>query len=268
MKKYNETIGVYSEHIWIPTPTDIMKRAALIDVFKPCLSNPGSVIEIGSGAGALIQELMLHGFWGKGVETSENALNVARAFCQEGDKKFIFEPATSNEDIGSYDYVIAIAVLEHIEDDINALRQWRQFLRPGGKMLIAVPGHMALWGPNDVWAGHYRRYDRSALIETVGEADFSIEAVHAYGYPLINLIKRILRKKIGNRVYRTQKLNSEFTKEEASSNSGIDRGKWSQIFFIYSSRIFNIVWRFMFFIQSLFYNTEKGTGYILLAEKK
>jgi SAM-dependent methyltransferase len=267
MAEYSKTIGVSSKQIWVPTPTDIMKRAALMDLFKPCLSKPGAVLEIGCGVGALIYELIRNGFWGKGVDFSENGLNIAKAFNQTNENKFIFGSSISEDDFGPYDYVIAIAVLEHIEDDVGCLRQWHNLLKADGKLLLAVPGHMSLWGSNDVWAGHYRRYERLGLFETVTDAGFSVQKIHAYGYPVINLIKCILESTIYNRIERLRK-NSKVTIEEASSNSGIDRDNWSKLFWIYSSNIFKPVWKILFLIQGLFYNTEKGTGYILLAEKK
>lgn len=267
-QKYSKTIGVSSQQLWVPTPTDIMKRAALFDLFKPCLSEPGAVLEIGCGVGALIHDLLRNDFWGKGVDSSENAIKIAKALNQEGGKKFTFESSTNKDDLGSYDYLVSIAVLEHIEDDVECLKQWSHFLKPNGKLLLAVPGHMSMWGPNDVWAGHYRRYERSDLIETVTKAGFSLKTIHAYGYPLINFIKHILDKRIGNKINRLKNKGADVIRQEATSNSGIDRAGWSKIFWIYSSPVFAILWEILFFIQRLFYNTEKGIGYILLAEKE
>src|SRR3546814_10271932 len=57
--------------------------------------------------------------------------------------------------------VCAFDVLEHIEDDRLAIQEWIRWLAPNGKTILSVPAHRSRWGAGDVWAGHYRRYDRN-----------------------------------------------------------------------------------------------------------
>ena len=53
----------------------------------------------------------------------------------------------------------AFEVLEHIDDDALALKQWREYLRPSGWLLLSVPAHQDQYGAADELVGHYRRYD-------------------------------------------------------------------------------------------------------------
>ena len=62
-----------------------------------------------------------------------------------------------------YDNVVALDVIEHIEDDAAAVRAMRDALAPGGTLLITVPAVSRLYGPKDVAIGHFRRYDRDQL---------------------------------------------------------------------------------------------------------
>jgi SAM-dependent methyltransferase len=59
--------------------------------------------------------------------------------------------------------VVAINVLEHIEDDTTALRSLAGLVEPGGTIVIWVPGYMQLYGDFDRRVGHVRRYTPTGL---------------------------------------------------------------------------------------------------------
>jgi SAM-dependent methyltransferase len=59
--------------------------------------------------------------------------------------------------------VVAINVLEHIEDDSGALRSLAGLVEPGGRIVLFVPGYMQLYGDFDRRVGHVRRYTPSTL---------------------------------------------------------------------------------------------------------
>ena len=63
----------------------------------------------------------------------------------------------------TFDTIIMLDVLEHIENDRQCLQQLAQYLRPGGKLVIKVPALEGLYGSLDQAIGHYRRYTRSSL---------------------------------------------------------------------------------------------------------
>jgi SAM-dependent methyltransferase len=66
--------------------------------------------------------------------------------------------------------VILVNVLEHIEDDRQALAQVFRMLLPGGRLLVFVPALPALMSKLDLMFGHFRRYRRADLIEKVVQA--------------------------------------------------------------------------------------------------
>lgn len=61
------------------------------------------------------------------------------------------------------DTVLAVNVLEHIEDDVDALRRLAAHVRPGGTVIMWVPGYQALYGDFDRAVGHHRRYTPTTL---------------------------------------------------------------------------------------------------------
>ena len=59
--------------------------------------------------------------------------------------------------------MVAINVLEHIEDDSGALRALASLVEPGGRIVLWVPGYQQLYGDFDRAVGHVRRYTPRTL---------------------------------------------------------------------------------------------------------
>ncbi len=63
----------------------------------------------------------------------------------------------------TFDTMVYIDVLEHIEDDAAELSGASQRLRPGGCLIVLSPAHQWLYTPFDAAIGHFRRYNRNSL---------------------------------------------------------------------------------------------------------
>lgn len=70
------------------------------------------------------------------------------------------------------DTVVCLNVLEHIEDDRNALEQMRGLLKSGGSLILLVPQYKWLFGSYDKNAGHYRRYSRKDVAKLLEQAGY------------------------------------------------------------------------------------------------
>ncbi len=79
-------------------------------------------------------------------------------------------PELAGVEPGAYDLIAVLDVVEHIADDVAALRAMGERLRPGGKILIAVPAHQWLWSAHDVVNHHYRRYGKRTLTAAIERA--------------------------------------------------------------------------------------------------
>ena len=66
--------------------------------------------------------------------------------------------------------VVAVNVLEHIEDDSGALRSLAKLVQPGGNVVLWVPGYMQLYGEFDRLVGHVRRYTPDTLRSAIRSA--------------------------------------------------------------------------------------------------
>ena len=103
------------------------------------------------------------------------------------------------EPAGAYDAVVCVNVLEHIEDDGQALRQMMELLQPGGRILLYVPAAPWAFGLLDAKLGHYRRYSRRRIRDLARACALQLEKcvyvnfIGAFGWCLH---ARILKKTV------------------------------------------------------------------------
>jgi SAM-dependent methyltransferase len=96
-----------------------------------------------------------------------------------GDGRLEGETARAEEycpaaEAGAHDFIISTNVLEHVEDHVRALRNFRALLAPGGTALILVPAHPSLYSDLDRNLSHFRRYSRATLAGACAEAGLDV----------------------------------------------------------------------------------------------
>jgi hypothetical protein len=72
-------------------------------------------------------------------------------------------------------FIYTSNVLEHIEDDVNALIKIRERMQQGGKIAIYVPALPILFSDLDRKVGHFRRYKKKELMHKAKMAGFEID---------------------------------------------------------------------------------------------
>lgn len=75
------------------------------------------------------------------------------------------------------DTVICLSVLELVQGDVQALRNFYDVLLPGGNLILMVPQHAGLFSRLDSRFGHLRRYDKKKLEQTLAEIGFEVRTV-------------------------------------------------------------------------------------------
>jgi len=76
----------------------------------------------------------------------------------------------------SFDVLIALDVLEHCDDEVEALRDMRRFLVPRGQLVLTVPAYGWLWSGEDIISRHQRRYTKKTLLNACRAA--GLEALY------------------------------------------------------------------------------------------
>ncbi|MFA5265966.1 MAG: class I SAM-dependent methyltransferase [Opitutaceae bacterium] len=134
------------------------------------------LLDCGAGTGIFAQEIS--GLCQVSVlDDHEESIRLLRARFPE-DRILRVSGAPIPVADASFDYLTALDVLEHIEQDRMAVKEFARIVKPGGHVVITVPASMALWSDWDVALHHHRRYDKAGLRSIFGAEQWSIEAVN------------------------------------------------------------------------------------------
>jgi 2-polyprenyl-3-methyl-5-hydroxy-6-metoxy-1,4-benzoquinol methylase len=102
-----------------------------------------------------------------------------------------------------FDAVIALNVLEHIEDDNAALEKIALLLKPSGLLILEVPQGPNLYDYYDSCLRHYRRYDKKTLLAKIIASGFQVQEINFLGfiiYFFFYVVKKLNRLRFGVRV--------------------------------------------------------------------
>lgn len=241
--------------MYVNAPRYLLRKRLILELLKHM--DKGRCLEIGCGAGDLCATLSNKGYRMKGIDSSEEAIQLCREFhkdiCQTGAITFACESLYEVSD--TFDIILMFEVLEHIENDRAALSRVHELLMPSGHILLSVPAHESSFGPSDIFAGHHRRYDRSKLLGLLKESRFEVQTIWSYGVPLANVTE-----KVRNVVHANAAVQS---KESATAQSGIDRSIEARLsFFCNDFFIYPFYW-----MQNWFLESDLGSGYLVKARR-
>jgi len=180
MKKY----GPMSRHV-----RRIIKKLIRPLEFK-------TVCDVGCGQGSLLLELMedFPGIEPNGTDISSSAVELANHKVPQGDF-FVLDLVTDFVP-RKFDLVICSEVVEHIEDDVSAMRN---LCRMTGKYLVitTVQGRMRRFEAEEV--GHVRNYRRGELAAKLREAGFEVLKTVDWGWPLYSPLYRNFLEMTGSK---------------------------------------------------------------------
>lgn len=152
-------------------------RAFQLSLIEPHCGS--SVLEVGAGLGEFAEEL--DGLERHVVTDVDPAAvaSLAERFADHPEVETrVFDLAEGAIDLGKrVSSVVAINVLEHLEDDTGALRALASMTEPGGRIVLWVPAYMQLYGEFDRAVGHVRRYTPATMSTAIRDAGLEPELV-------------------------------------------------------------------------------------------
>jgi SAM-dependent methyltransferase len=103
----------------------------------------GQLLDVGCATGTLLELARLRGWEAYGVDISEYATNIARAYyCLD---VFTGELADAAYHDGQFDVVVMDDLIEHVADPTALVRESRRILKPGGLLTLNTPNRAGLW---------------------------------------------------------------------------------------------------------------------------
>ena len=162
------------------------------------------ILEVGAGIGNIGTRLLRHAEYLCALEPNPACFEILRRGL-ESEPRFEcrrwriedcdFEFVASRQ----IDTIVCVNVLEHVEDDLQALKRLRAMLHgPAGRLVLVVPAVPAAYGSIDAALGHYRRYSRSGLRSVLAQAGFSIGSLRYSN--LIGLLGWLYNARIARRI--------------------------------------------------------------------
>ena len=179
VQTYAVEAEVEAGHWWF-----VVRRRLLAGLIKrQQIPLTAPVLDIGSSTGTNLRLLRDMGFPNRrGLDVSEDAI---RWCAQKGlgsvEKGSIC--ALPFQD-GTFQLVLATDVIEHVDDDLQAIKEIRRVLAPGGIAIISVPAFQSLWGLQDDVAQHKRRYRKGSLLQLVRQGGLACREQFYFNYLL------------------------------------------------------------------------------------
>lgn len=181
--RYYELEG---RHWWF-----VGRRAIFVELLRKRLHGRTDVraLDFGCGTGTFLEQLDAFGT-ANGVDGDIDAVR----FCHERGRAHV-RHVPAGEALpfadGTFDLVTSLDVLEHIDDDVAAVRELHRILRRDGVLLVAVPAFAFLWGDQDEISHHRRRYTAGTLRGVLERGGFTVEHVSYFNTVLFPVIAAV-----------------------------------------------------------------------------
>src|SRR5262245_43591033 len=197
--------AIEAEHWWFLGRRRLFAR----EIARRRIEPTARVLDLGTSTGTNLRMLREDGFSNvAGLDLSENALRL----CKEKQLGNVIRGDITRLPFfhDQADLVLATDVIEHVDDDRAAVREIARVLKPGGVVLVAAPAFRQLWGLQDEFAQHKRRYRKHELEQILSDAGMIVERSYYFNYLLFFpiLFARILLRLMPPKLSSENEINS------------------------------------------------------------
>ena len=133
------------------------------------LANKSEILDFGAGKGEFAYRLKNCGI---------------KTFCVEIDPNYYADLESNGLEVKNdvskfpqkFDKIYSFHVLEHIEDDVSALKSIYDKMNTGAEFFICVPSFMCLYSHFDKKIGHFRRYTKQEMVSKLKQVGFEVSS--------------------------------------------------------------------------------------------
>lgn len=167
---YGEIQAIERDHWWY-----VGRRRIVFDWLRriaPPAAHP-RILDIGCGTGFNIEQLQSMGYHRVvGLDLSSEAIG----FCRSRQLRSVVQGDATRAPFKdrSFDVILALDLIEHVADDVTAIRGLSSILAPGGSLVIFTPAFQFLWSRQDEISHHFRRYTARELKHKLTHAGLAI----------------------------------------------------------------------------------------------
>lgn len=156
------------------------------------------ILDAGCGTGHMTLDLLKENYDITAIDYSDDLVGNALKNIKDANfKANIFScdlVSIKNKNLSSFDSIICLDVIEHINQDKIVLNNFYDLLKNEGTLIISVPAIQKFYGERDKKVGHYRRYDKKELTDTLKNAGFEITEIRYWNF--IGVIPFVLSEKL------------------------------------------------------------------------
>jgi SAM-dependent methyltransferase len=161
---FQTLLSMQRDHFWYRGRHRFLLKA--VNRYLPKSGQPLSGIDLGGGTGGWLNYLAQHRSQGFNplalADSSLVALELAASVLPHNIQRYQID-LMQLQMREQWDAAFLLDVIEHLPDDLQALRQARDALKPGGYLFVTAPAFPQFWSYNDEMVNHLRRYCRSDL---------------------------------------------------------------------------------------------------------
>ena len=184
--------AVELDHWWFQAKRELVADALATARAGAQLSLDARLLDVGCGTGATIAALGQGFGTAIGTDLDEYALLHARGNNAPSGVLGARAEALPFPD-ATFDALVSLDVVEHVDDDVAALREYHRVLKPGAPLVLTVPAYMWAWSEHDVTLGHRRRYRHRTIDRAVRAAGLDVTRVtyfHSWLVPIALVLRR------------------------------------------------------------------------------
>ena len=186
-------LEIEQEHWWFTA-----RREIILSLMARWVPPGGRILDVGCGTGYLLKAASEKwDVWG--IDTAPEAVTFCRSRGLERVQAGSMETLDPAQ-LPRFDAVCFFDVLEHLDDDVAALRTAASLLTDRGVVLATVPAYQWLWSSHDVRNHHRRRYTGTLLNRTLNQAGLSPALLGYFNSRLFPLamVDRVFKRLIPN----------------------------------------------------------------------
>lgn len=179
---YDEMHALEDRHWWFRGRRRVAEW--LVDEALAGRPDP-TVLEVGCGTGGNLDWLRQR--WPAARAVGLDLDPRALAFCRGRGLERLLRADGSRLPFadGALDAIVALDVIEHFADDAGLVAELYRVLRPGGRLVAAVPAHPWLWSPHDEFLHHHRRYRSGELEALLASGGLRVRRRHGFNFLLL-----------------------------------------------------------------------------------